>query len=142
MRKRRTPWALGYFLTGGVCLLLSMVMAAGARHGFQVVPVLLLGVPGAVLMLRAPRFGVSYGPTTLKYSGLLGTRSHAWADVREVRVAVLKGSVYSSDVPELVLADGRTDPLLVLQGHSWGLARNRRVARLVAELEAARAAAP
>ncbi|MFD5974196.1 MULTISPECIES: hypothetical protein [Streptomyces] len=56
-------------------------------------------------------------------------------------MAVVPGKVYSSDVPELVLAFGGTDQLLMLGGHSWGRIRNRRITRLVAELEAARAAA-
>ncbi|MFE7562017.1 hypothetical protein [Kitasatospora sp. NPDC057500] len=137
MRKRRTPWALGYFLVGGVCLLLSLVMSAGAPGLLRLLPLVLLGLPSAVLMLRAPAFGVSYGPAGLEYSGLFGKRSHAWADVREVRVAVLKGTIYSSDVPELVLASGATDVLHALSGGGT----NRRVRRLVAELEAARASA-
>ncbi|MGY3061531.1 hypothetical protein ACVWZD_005829 [Streptomyces sp. TE3672] len=66
--------------------------------------------------------------------------SHAWVDIWEVRVAVLPSTVYSSDVPELVLAGG-TDQLHMLSDHSFGRARNKRVVRLVAELEAARAAA-
>ncbi|MCX5165413.1 hypothetical protein OG887_00475 [Streptomyces sp. NBC_00053] len=62
-------------------------------------------------------------------------------DIWEVRVAVLPSTVYSSDVPELVLVSGGTDQLHMLSGHSFGRARNKRVVRLVAELEAARAAA-
>ena len=85
-------------------------------------------------------FGVSYGPAGVKYSGLLRTRSYVWADIREVRVAVLEGRVYSSDVPELVLASGGTDQLHMLAGHGSGRT-NKRVKRLVAELETARVAA-
>ncbi|MFB7470425.1 hypothetical protein [Kitasatospora sp. NPDC056184] len=138
--------SLTYFVLGGACLLVAVVIAIGvvtkwARAEVEsLIPVVILGVPGAVLTFRAPVFGVSYGPTGLRYSGLLGARSYAWADVREVRVAVLKGRVYSSDVPELVLASGGTDQLHMLAGHSSGRT-NRRVKRLVAELEAARAAA-
>ncbi|WP_380281925.1 hypothetical protein [Kitasatospora purpeofusca] len=145
-RKRRTAWSLTYFLLGGVCLLIAVVMATGlatttlARGVEVLIPVLILGVPGAVLTFRAPVFGVSYGPAGVRYSGLLRARSYVWADIREVRVAVLEGTVYSSDVPELVLASGGTDQLLMLAGHGSGLT-NRRVKRLVAELEAARAAA-
>lgn len=94
-----------------------------------------------LLTLRAPGLGVSYGPAGVRYSGLFGARTYRWADIREVRVAVVQGKVYSSDVPELVLAFGGTDRLLMLGGHSWGRIRNRRITRLVAELEAARAAA-
>ncbi|MFE7632866.1 hypothetical protein ACFU7Z_02510 [Kitasatospora sp. NPDC057518] len=145
-RTRRTAWSLTYFLLGGACLLIAVVMATGlvttgaARGLGPLVPVLILGIPGAVLTFRAPVFGVSYGPAGVKYSGLLGARSYAWADIREVRVAVLEGRVYTSDVPELVLASGGTDPLYMLAGHSSGRT-NKRVKRLVAELEAARAAA-
>lgn len=148
-RKRRTAWSLTYFLLGGACLLVAVVMAAGvvtmwAREGVEhlgyLIPVLILGVPGAVLTFRAPVFGVSYGPAGVKYSGLLGARSYVWADIREVRVAVLEGTVYPSDVPELVLASGGTDQLHMLAGHGSG-ETNRRVKRLVAELEAARTAA-
>ncbi|MFJ2781016.1 hypothetical protein [Kitasatospora sp. NPDC087315] len=145
-RKRRTAWSLTYFLLGGVCLLIAVVMATGlatkrvARGVEHLIPVLILGVPGAVLTFRAPVFGVSYGPAGVKYSGLLRARSYVWADIREVRVAVLEGTVYSSDVPELVLASGGTDQLHMLAGHGSG-GTNRRVKRLVAELEAARAAA-
>ncbi|MEV7356875.1 hypothetical protein [Kitasatospora sp. NPDC091276] len=147
-RKRRTAWSLTYFLLGGVCLLIAVVMATGlvtkrAARGVEhliPVPVLVLGVPGAVLTFRAPVFGVSYGPAGVKYSGLLRTRSYVWADIREVRVAVLEGRVYSSDVPELVLASGGTDQLHMLAGHGSGRTNNR-VKRLVAELETARAAA-
>ncbi|MEE1735134.1 hypothetical protein PUR49_01010, partial [Streptomyces sp. BE147] len=113
----------------------------GVEHLEYLIPVLILGVPGVVLTFRAPVFGVSYGPAGVKYSGLLGARSYVWADIRKVRVAVLEGKVYSSDVPELVLASGGTDQLYMVSGHSFGRARNRRVVRLVAELEAARAAA-
>ncbi|MBD0672720.1 hypothetical protein [Streptomyces sp. CBMA156] len=152
MRKRRRPTAssLTYFLLGGACLLIAVVIATGVaarmattgdvRGARHLVPVLILGVPGAVLTFRAPVFGVSYGPAGVKYSGLLGARSYAWADIREVRVAVLRGTVYSSDVPELVLASGGTDQLHMLAGHSSGRA-NKRVKRLVAELEAARTTA-
>ncbi|MER5351906.1 hypothetical protein ABT093_16450 [Kitasatospora sp. NPDC002551] len=145
-RKRRTAGSLTYFLLGGACLLIAVVIATGwattkaARGVGPLVPVLVLGVPGAVLTVRAPVFGVSYGPAGLKYSGLLGARSYGWADIREVRVAVLQGKVYSSDVPELVLASGATDQLYMLSGHSSG-GTNKRVGRLVAELEAARTAA-
>lgn len=107
----------------------------------HLLPAVILGVPGVVLTFRAPVFGVRYGPDGLRYSGLLNARSHAWTDIREVRVAVVSGTVYSSDIPELVLASGGTDQLHMLSGHSFGRARNRRVVRLVAELEAARAAA-
>ncbi|MYU22697.1 PH domain-containing protein [Streptomyces sp. SID8352] len=141
MRKRRPLGALGYFLMGGACLLVAVAMATGVRQAVHLLPVVILGVPGAVLTFRAPVFGVRYGPDGLRYSGLFNARSHAWADIREVRVAVLSGTVYSSDVPELVLASGGTDQLYMLSGHSFGRARNRRVVRLVAELEAARAAA-
>ncbi|MEE1767060.1 hypothetical protein PUR34_02340 [Streptomyces sp. JV185] len=141
MRKRRPPWAIGYFLMGSVCLLIAVVMTAGMRHVVSLIPIMILGVPGVVLTFRAPVFSVSYGPDGVRYSGLLNARSHAWADVLEVRVAVLPSTVYSSDVPELVLASGGTDQLLMLGGHSFGRARNRRVVRLVAELEAARVAA-
>ncbi|WP_424860330.1 hypothetical protein [Streptomyces sp. MMS24-I29] len=148
-RKRRTAGSLTYFLLGGACLLVAVVMATGlttkwARVGVEhleyLIPVLILGVPGVVLTFRAPVFGVSYGPAGVKYSGLLGARSYVWADIREVRVAVLEGTVYSSDVPELVLASGGTDQLHMLAGHGSGRT-NKRVKRLVAELEAARAAA-
>ncbi|MEV5204021.1 hypothetical protein [Streptomyces sp. NPDC053720] len=141
MRKRRPLWAIGYFLMGSVCLLIAVVMTAGIRDVVSLVPIVIVGVPGVMLTFRAPVFSVSYGPAGVKYSGMFGTRSHAWADVLEVRVAVLPGNVYSSDVPELVLASGGTDQLLMMAGHSWGQARNRRVVRLVAELEAARVAA-
>ncbi|MGA6168878.1 hypothetical protein ACPEIF_01290 [Streptomyces sp. NPDC012600] len=141
MRKRRTFWALGYFLMGCACLFVAVVMAAGADRVIHLIPVAVIGVPGVLLTLRAPVLGVSCGPAGVRYSGLLGARSHAWADIREVRVAVVPGTVYSSDVPELVLASGGTDQLLMLGGHSWGRTRNRRVTRLAAELEAARVAA-
>ncbi|MFG3532450.1 hypothetical protein ACGF8B_37905 [Streptomyces sp. NPDC047917] len=141
MRKRRPLWAIGYFLMGGACLLLAVVMAAGVSRVVHLIPVVILGVPGVVLTFRSPVFGVRYGPDGLRYSGLLNARSHAWAGIREVRVAVLSSTVYSSDVPELVLVSGGTDQLYMLSGHSFGRARNKRVVRLVAELEAARAAA-
>ncbi|MFI8817319.1 MULTISPECIES: hypothetical protein [unclassified Streptomyces] len=141
MRKRRPLGATGYFLMGGACLLIAVVLAMGARHVVHLLPVVILGVPGVVLTFRAPVFGVRYGPDGLRYSGLLNARSHAWTDNREVRLAVVSGAVYSSDVPELVLASGGADQLHMLSGHSFGRARNRRVVRLVAELEAARAAA-
>ncbi|MFF9573130.1 hypothetical protein [Streptomyces sp. NPDC014685] len=152
MRKRKRcagGSSITYFLLGGACLLVAVVMVTGmAAKGIRIwaenpeylIPILILGVPGAVLTFRAPVFGVSYGPTGLKYSGLLRSRSYAWADIREVQVAVLEGRVYSSDVPELVLASGGTDQLHMLAGHSSGRT-NKRVKRLVAELEAARAAA-
>ncbi|MGW1177806.1 hypothetical protein ACWD4P_29290 [Kitasatospora sp. NPDC002543] len=71
--------------------------------GLALVLVLVMGAVGAVLTVRAPVFGISYGPAGVTYSGLLRARSYAWADIREVRVAVQTGRVYSSDVPELVL---------------------------------------
>ncbi|MFF2012994.1 hypothetical protein ACFVWY_28530 [Streptomyces sp. NPDC058195] len=144
MRKRRSLWSLSYFLTGCVCLPLAVVIAMGAMGARNVVgllPAVVLGLPGVVLTFRAPVFGVRYGPDGLRYSGLLNARSYAWSDIREVRVAVLPSTVYSSDVPELVLASGGTDQLHMVSGHSFGRSRNRRVVRLVAELEAARAAA-
>lgn len=141
---------LVYFPLGGACLLVAAAMAAGvvavAAEGRVVdalqglIPMVVLGAPGVVLTFRSPLFGVSYGPSGLRYAGLLNARSHAWADIREVRIAVLRGRVHTSDVPELVLASGGTDRLYMLAGHSSGRT-NRRVARLVAELEAARAAA-
>ncbi|MER6365751.1 hypothetical protein [Kitasatospora sp. NPDC001527] len=145
-RTRRTAWSITYFLLGGACLLVAVMMAMGlaakwAREGVEhpeyLIVLLILGAPGVVLTFRAPVFGVSYGPTGLKYSGLLGSRSYVWADIREVRVAVLEGTVYSSDVPELVLASGGTDQLHMLAGHGSGCT-NKRVKRQVAELEAAR----
>ncbi|MFJ6017160.1 hypothetical protein [Streptomyces sp. NPDC092952] len=145
MRKRRGLWPFVYFLTGCACLPLAVVVAMGAissRNVAGLLPVVALGFPGVVLTFRAPVFGVRYGPAGLRYSGLLNARSYAWADIREIRVAVLSSTVYSSDVPELVLASGGTDQLHMLSGHSFGQARNKRVVRLVAELEAARAAAP
>ncbi|MFD7069990.1 hypothetical protein ACFV97_22490 [Streptomyces sp. NPDC059913] len=144
MRKRRGLWPLVYFLMGCACLPVAVVMVMGtiaSRNVAGLIPVVALGFPGVVLTFRAPVFGVRFGPDGLRYSGLLNARSHAWADIREVRVTVLKGSVYWSDVPELVLASGGTDQLYMLSGHSFGKNRNKRVARLVAELEAARAAA-
>ncbi|MET9348388.1 hypothetical protein [Streptomyces termitum] len=141
MRKRRPPSAFGYFLAGVVCLLLAVLMAFGAGKVVGPVVLLLLGVPSALLAVRAPTFAVSYGPAGVGYVGLFGSRFHPWSEVREVRVAVLTGAIYSSDVPELVLTSGTTDQLLMLSGQSWGRIRNRRVARLVTELEAARTAA-
>ncbi|MER5351879.1 hypothetical protein ABT093_16315 [Kitasatospora sp. NPDC002551] len=79
----------------------------------------------------------SSGSPLLGVAVLLGSRSYVWADIREVRVAVLEGTVYSSDVPELVLASGGTDQLHMLAGHGSGCT-NKRVKRQVAELEAAR----
>lgn len=148
-RKMRTAWSITYILLGGACLLVTVVMASGlaakwvregVEHPEHLIVLLVLGAPGAVLTFRAPVFGVSYGPAGLKYSGLLTSRSYTWADVREVRVAVLEGRVHSSDVPELVLASGGTDQLHMLAGHSSGRT-NKRVRRQVAELDAARAAA-
>ncbi|MEV8454181.1 PH domain-containing protein [Streptomyces sp. NPDC052095] len=144
MRKRRGLRPLLYFLTGCVCLPLTVVMVVGtiaSRNVAGLLPVVALGFPGVVLTFRAPVFGVRFGPDGLRYSGLLNARSYAWADIREVRVAVLQSTVHWSDVPELVLASGGTDQLHMLSGHSFGKDRNKRVARLVAELEAARAAA-
>ncbi|KDN81510.1 PH domain-containing protein [Kitasatospora cheerisanensis] len=141
MRKRRTGWSITYFLLGVPCLLVAVTLASGVSRLTHLIPVVILGVPGAVMTFRAPFFSVSYGPQGVKYVGLFGSRSHAWADVREVRLTVLKGNVYSSDVPELVLASGRTDLFHMMAGHSAGRTRNRRVERLVTDLEAARAAA-
>ncbi|MEE1735038.1 hypothetical protein PUR49_00430, partial [Streptomyces sp. BE147] len=62
-RKRRTASSLTYFLLGGACLLVAVVMATGlaskwARVGVEhleyLIPVLILGVPGVVLTFRAP----------------------------------------------------------------------------------------
>lgn len=149
MRKRRTAWSITYFLVGGVFLLLAVLMAVGvvlsAGRGrvldliLSSIVFVVLGVPGAVLTFRAPVVAVAFGPAGVRYSGLLGTRSYPWSEIREVRIAVLPGKVYSSDVPELVLASGGTDLLLMLAGHGSGRT-NRRVKRLVAELEAVRSA--
>ncbi|MFE7492386.1 hypothetical protein ACFVVU_09750 [Kitasatospora sp. NPDC057965] len=141
--------SITYFVMGGACLLIAVVIATGlvskwsrtgVEHLEHLIPVLILGVPGAVLTFRAPLSSVSYGPAGLRYSGLLGARSYTWAEIREVRVAVLETRTYSTDVPELVLASGGTDQLHMMSGHSSG-GTNRRVKRLVADLEAARAAA-
>ncbi|WP_327674819.1 hypothetical protein [Kitasatospora sp. NBC_00458] len=141
MRKRRTPWALAYLLIGLVCLLIAVSVAASATRVDELIPIVLAGVPGLVLTIRAPMYGVSFGDAGVKYSGLLNSRSYTWSEVREVRSAVVSGTLFSSDVPELVLASGRTDQLPVLAGYGWGAETNLRVEQLVAELEKARTSA-
>ncbi|MFJ9446269.1 hypothetical protein ACIRRH_31080 [Kitasatospora sp. NPDC101235] len=142
MRKRRNPWALAYLLIGLVCLLIAVAVAADATRVDDLIPIVLGGVPGLVLTVRAPMFGVSFGDAGVKYSGLLNSRSYTWSEIQEVRPAVVSGTLFSSDVPELLLASGKIDQLPMLAGYGWGNTPNRRVEQLVTELEEARLSAP
>ncbi|MFF3004165.1 hypothetical protein ACFVTF_15320 [Kitasatospora sp. NPDC057940] len=141
MQKRRSPWALAYFLIGLVCALIAASSAAFSTRVDDLIPIVLAGVPGLVLTLRSPVYGVSFGADGVKYCGLLRARSYAWSEVREVRSATVPGTLFSSGLPELVLADGKSDQLPLLAGYGWGTKANRRVEDLVAELERARASA-
>ncbi|MBO1414661.1 hypothetical protein [Streptomyces sp. FH025] len=141
MRKRRSPWAIVHFLIGLVCALVSVSTAAYATRVDDLIPIVLCGVPGLVLTVRAPIYGVSFGPAGLKYSGLLRARSYTWSEVERVEHAKAAGTLFSSDLPELVLADGRTDQLPLLAGYGFSSKANRRVESLVADMERARAAA-
>ncbi|MFB7670153.1 hypothetical protein ACFC26_01945 [Kitasatospora purpeofusca] len=140
MLKRRTPWAIAYLLVGLVCLLTAAAVAASSTRVDDLVPIAVFGVPGLVLTIRAPMFGVSFGAPGVKYSGLLKSRSYAWSEVQEVKCAVVTGTVFSSDVPELVLVSGKVDQLAMVAGYgAAGNTPNKRVERLVSELEATRA---
>ncbi|MFF4381141.1 hypothetical protein [Kitasatospora sp. NPDC001547] len=61
MRKRRNPWALAYLLAGLLLLLVAVAVAATAARADDLVPIVLTGVPGLVLTVRAPMYGVSFG---------------------------------------------------------------------------------
>lgn len=141
MQKRRNPWAIVYFLIGLGCLLCTVSVAAYASRVDDLIPLLAFGVPGLVLTVRAPMSGVAFGGTGVKYSGLLRSRSRTWSEIREVRPAVVSGTLLSSDLPELHLASGETDQLPLLAGYRFGNTPNRRVERLVAALEEARLSA-
>ncbi|MFF2147436.1 hypothetical protein [Kitasatospora sp. NPDC058190] len=141
MQKRRSPWAIAYFLIGLVCVLISVSTAAYATRVDDLIPIVLAGIPGLVLTVRAPMCGASFGPAGLKYSGLLRARSYTWSEVERVECATVPGTLFSSDLPELVLADGKSDQLPLLAGYGWGSKANRRVESLVADMEEARAAA-
>ncbi|CAN3979932.1 hypothetical protein KPATCC21470_2568 [Kitasatospora purpeofusca] len=142
MRKRRTPWAIVYLLVGLLCLLTSVSVAASSTKVDELIPIVLFGVPGLVLTFRAPMFGVSFGASGVKYSGLLKSRSYAWSEVQEVKCAVVTGTLFSSDLPELVLVSGKVDQLPMVAGYgAGGRTPNKRVERLVTELEATRTSA-
>lgn len=94
-----------------------------------------------VLTIRAPIFGVSFGERGVQYSGLLRGRSYTWPEIQEVRSAVVPGTLFSADVPELALASGGTDQLPMLAGYGWGRKTNKRVGRIVTRMERARIAA-
>lgn len=57
-----------------------------------------------VLTLRTPVYGASFGADGVKYSGLLRAHSSSWPEVQAVKCATVSGTLFSSDVPELVLA--------------------------------------
>lgn len=59
MQKRRSPWALAYFLIGLVCALIAASSAAFFTRVDDLMPIVLAGVPGLVLTLRSPVHGVS-----------------------------------------------------------------------------------
>ncbi|MFJ9771434.1 hypothetical protein ACIRVF_09330 [Kitasatospora sp. NPDC101157] len=140
-QKRRSPWVIAYFLIGLVCVLVAVSTAAYATRVDDLIPIVLTGVPGLALTLRAPMYGVSFGPTGLKYSGLLRARSYSWSEVEKVERATVPGTLFSSELPELALAGGRSDQLPLLAGYGRGSKVNKRVETLVADLERARAAA-
>ncbi len=141
MQKRRSPWAIVYFLIGLVCALTAVSTATYATRVDDLIPIVLTGIPGLVLTLRTPMYGVSFGPTGLRYSGLLRARSYTWSEVAKVEYATVPGTLFSSDLPELVLADGKSDQLPLLAGYGRGSKVNKRVESLVADLERARTAA-
>ncbi|MFF2745744.1 hypothetical protein ACFVVA_09390 [Kitasatospora sp. NPDC058048] len=141
MRKRRNPWALAYFLVGLVFLLIAVAVAATATRVDDLIPIVLGGVPGLMLTIRAPMYGVAFGDTGLKYSGLLNSRSYTWAEIQEVRSAVVSGTLFSSTVPELLLISGKIDQFPMLAGYGSGNTPNQRIEQLVAELEEARSSA-
>ncbi|MEU1289529.1 hypothetical protein [Kitasatospora sp. NPDC005856] len=141
MSRRRNPWSVAYLLIGLVLLLTAVAGVAEFTRVDDLIPILLMGVPGLVLTVRAPMFGVSFGDAGLKYSGLLKSRSYTWSEIQEVRPAVVTGTVFSSDVPELLLASDEIDQLPMLAGYGAGNRPNRRVEQLVADLEEARRSA-
>ncbi|MCG6500003.1 hypothetical protein [Kitasatospora sp. A2-31] len=121
--------------------MIAASVAADSTRADDLIPLVLTGVPGAVLTVRAPMSGVSFGAAGVKYSGLLTSRSYPWSEVAGVKSAVVSGTLFSSDVPELALASGKGDQLSMLAGYGWGRRRNGRVARLVDELATARTSA-
>ncbi|MBO1414657.1 hypothetical protein [Streptomyces sp. FH025] len=120
--------------------LISISTAAYATRVDDLIPIVLCGVPGLVLTVRAPMYGVSFGPAGLKYSGLLRGRSYTWSEIERVECATTPGTLFSSILPELVLADGKSDQLPLLAGYGFGSKVNKRVEALVADMERARAA--
>uniref|UniRef100_UPI002F906AF8 hypothetical protein n=2 Tax=unclassified Kitasatospora TaxID=2633591 RepID=UPI002F906AF8 len=141
MRKRRNPSALAYLTIGLMCLLIAVAGVASTTRVDDLTPICLTGVPGLMLTIRAPMYGVAFGDTGLKYSGLLNSRSYTWSGIQEVRPAVVSGTLFSSTVPELLLASGKTDRLPMLAGYGSGNTPNQRIEQLVAELEEARSSA-
>ncbi|MFE3876793.1 hypothetical protein ACFXPX_20685 [Kitasatospora sp. NPDC059146] len=141
MQKRRSPWAVAYFLIGIVCALVAISTAAFANRVDDLIPIVLTGVPALFLTVRAPMYGVSFGPKGLKYSGLLRARSYEWSEIERVECATLPGTLLSSDLPALVLVGGKSDQLPMLAGYGSGSTVNRRVEALVADIEKVRAAA-
>ncbi|MER6303223.1 hypothetical protein ABT247_27190 [Kitasatospora sp. NPDC001539] len=141
MQKRRSPWVVVHLLIGLVLVLVSVSSAAFASRVDDLIPIVLTGIPGLVLVIRAPMFGVSFGAAGVTYSGLLRARSYTWQEVEAVRSATVSGTLFSSDVPELVLTDGNSDQLSLLAGYGRGEKVNERVRSLVADLEKARTAA-
>ncbi|MFJ9839736.1 hypothetical protein ACIRYZ_04585 [Kitasatospora sp. NPDC101155] len=124
-----------------MCVLVSVSTAAYATRVDDLIPIVLTGIPGLVLTVRTPMYGVSFGPAGLTYSGLLRARSYTWSEVERVESATVPGTLFSSDLPELVLADGKSDQLPLLAGYGRGSKVNKRVESLVADMERARAAA-
>ncbi|MFJ6772109.1 hypothetical protein ACIQOV_14280 [Kitasatospora sp. NPDC091257] len=124
-----------------MCLLIAVAGVASTTRVDDLTPICLTGVPGLMLTIRAPMYGVAFGDTGLKYSGLLNSRSYTWSGIQEVRPAVVSGTLFSSTVPELLLASGKTDRLPMLAGYGSGNTPNQRIEQLVAELEEARSSA-
>ncbi|MGW4897784.1 PH domain-containing protein [Kitasatospora sp. NPDC004240] len=140
MRSRRNPWVLVYLPAGLLLLLTAVAGVFWSTRLDDLIPIVLMGVPGLVLVVRVPLFRVSFGPAGLRYTGLLRSRSYSWPEIREVRY-VSGGELFSSHTAELVLVSGGVDQLPMAGSYSLRTRPVKRIERLVAELEDARASA-
>ncbi|MYW06738.1 PH domain-containing protein, partial [Streptomyces sp. SID3343] len=118
----RSPWR---FAVVGLGLLMCLIgLATASAHTLTGAIYFATGAVGVVQGLLC---GVRILPKGLVHRGVVSRRTIRWDDIVDINTGAAEGSVTPSNMPKVILADGRTVGLSCLAGHATSATRDSRV---------------
>jgi hypothetical protein len=120
----RSPWRFAAVGLGGLMCVIGLAVAPD--HAVTGAVYLSVGILGGA---RGLLCGVRIVPKGLIHRGVLSRRSIPWGEIVDINTAAADGSVTPSNMPMVVLADGRSVGLTCLAGHATSATGNSRVQR-------------